>query len=633
MWLRSLLDSLKPRSAQALARQRRRKAVRRLPATARLRLEPLEDRSLPSFLPPVNYAVGEGPAGPVPPVEVVVADFNLDGILDQVAGNTSLLGNGDGTFHFTASLAGGEAVADFNLDGRPDVASRTGSVFLGNGDGTFEPRYLGTAGYSLAAGDLNNDGKPDAVVGYSSGDSWRGFTARLSIVHGNGDGTFGPRNQLDIPDNYGEPSSVALADLDADGLLDVLVGTDNAQLDAYDVYTVSVMWGAGGSANLPGYGERYAGLSGTLAVGDVNGDNHPDIITAFESDEVLVNLGTGNGDFAGPVSYAAGVTPRSPAVTDINGDGLLDLVIANEGRWDGTDYAGKGVSVLLGYGTGGFAAPEHFTTSDPAFDVVAGDFNGDGTTDLTVAVGPLAEPGGAAALLINDGIWTLPPPPPSITISDATVIEGNTGTQAANFTVSLSAASSQTVTVAYSTANGSASAGSDYQAASYTLTFAPGETSKPITILVNGDRLGEPNESFFVTLSAPANATIAGGQGLGTIVDDEPRMSISDVTRAEGKKDQTTLFTFTVTLSAAYDEPVTLSFRTANGTATSNNDYVAKTGTLTFAPGETTKTLTIEVKGDNRREVNEYFYLDLFGNSGNSLFSRNRGLGTILNDD
>jgi hypothetical protein len=113
-----------------------------------------------------------------------------------------------------------------------------------------------------------------------------------------------------------------------------------------------------------------------------------------------------------------------------------------------------------------------------------------------------------------------------------------------------------------------------------------------------------------------------------------PRISISDVTKSEGKKGKKTLFTFTVTLSAAYDQPVTMSFRTVNGTATTgNNDYVARTGTLTFAPGETTKTITIEVKGDSKREGNETFYLDLFGLSSNALFTKNRGLGTILNDD
>ena len=77
-----------------------------------------------------------------------------------------------------------------------------------------------------------------------------------------------------------------------------------------------------------------------------------------------------------------------------------------------------------------------------------------------------------------------------------------------------------------------------------------------------------------------------------------------------------------------------MSFKTVNGTATtSDNDYLAKSGTLTFALGETTKTISTEIKGDNKREADETLYLELFGNSGNSLFTRNRGLGTILNDD
>ena len=151
---------------------------------------------------------------------------------------------------------------------------------------------------------------------------------------------------------------------------------------------------------------------------------------------------------------------------------------------------------------------------------------------------------------------------------------------------------------------------------------------------MTGDRLPEPAETFAVSLSAPTNAAIGDGYGVGTILDDEPRISIGDVARSEGKKNQRTQFTFTVTLSATYDQAVTTSFRTANGTATTGDgDYVAKTGTLTFAPGETTKTVTIEVKGDSKKEADETFYLDLFGLSSNALFTKNRGIGTILNDD
>jgi hypothetical protein len=78
---------------------------------------------------------------------------------------------------------------------------------------------------------------------------------------------------------------------------------------------------------------------------------------------------------------------------------------------------------------------------------------------------------------------------------------------------------------------------------------------------------------------------------------------------------------------------VTLSFRTVNGTAKSGDDYTAKAGTLTFAPGATTKTITIVVNGDSTREADETFYLDLFGNSSNAPFTKDQGLGTILNDD
>src|SRR5262245_47066977 len=236
--------------------------------------------------------------------------------------------------------------------------------------------------------------------------------------------------------------------------------------------------------------------------------------------------------------------------------------------------------------------------------------------------------------------WTpcrrTPPPPtatPHLSIDDVTITEGNAGAVSATFNVTLTVAGSEAITVDYATGDGTAT-GSDYQAASGTLTFAPGEMSKTITVQVNDDRLGEPSETFVVNLGNPTNAAIADGQGVGTILDDEPPLRISDVTKAEGRRGQTTLFTFTVTLSTAYDQTVTMSFRTVNGTATTgNNDYVAKTGTLTFAPGETTKTITIEVKGDSKKEANETFYLDLFGLSSNALFTRNRGLGTILNDD
>src|SRR5262249_22984100 len=140
-----------------------------------------------------------------------------------------------------------------------------------------------------------------------------------------------------------------------------------------------------------------------------------------------------------------------------------------------------------------------------------------------------------ASVLLNDGTWPpLPPAPPTVRIRDATVTEGNTGAGAAYFSVILSAASTETIAVSYATGDGSASTGSDYQAASGTLTFAPGQTQKTITVPVIGDRVGEPNEGFFVNLSSATNAIIVNGQGVGTIVDDEPRINFNDVTVIEG---------------------------------------------------------------------------------------------------
>jgi len=191
------------------------------------------------------------------------------------------------------------------------------------------------------------------------------------------------------------------------------------------------------------------------------------------------------------------------------------------------------------------------------------------------------------------------------------------------------------VTVHYVTADITAAAGSDYTAASGTVTIPAGQTGATITVAVTGDRLPEPTETFALNLSGPTNATVADGQAVATIVDNEPRIRIDDPTKVEGKKNKTTLFTFTVRLTVAYDQPVTMSFSTVDGTATTaDNDYVAKAGTLTFAPGETTKTITIEVKGDNKRESpEEEFYLDLSGTSSNSVLDKKRGIGTILNDD
>ena len=169
------------------------------------------------------------------------------------------------------------------------------------------------------------------------------------------------------------------------------------------------------------------------------------------------------------------------------------------------------------------------------------------------------------------------------------------------FTLTLSAAYGQPVTVGYRTADFSATAGSDYQPASGTLTFAPGETTKTVTVLVNGDRVGEPNEYFLFNLGSPPTPSFADGQGEGTIVDDDtlPQVRISDVTKSEGSGGNT-LFTFTVTLSAPDDQAGDGPLRHGRRHGDDRGGLHGRVRHLTFAPGETSKTITIVVKGDKQ---------------------------------
>jgi thermitase len=230
-------------------------------------------------------------------------------------------------------------------------------------------------------------------------------------------------------------------------------------------------------------------------------------------------------------------------------------------------------------------------------------------------------------------------PPVDIAITGGSVVEGNSGTTRLAFTVTLSAAASTTVTVGYSTADGTALAGSDYTAASGTLSFAPGETAKTILVDVIGDTVYEANETFTVRLSgASANARITTTSAMGTISNDDaeppppatPSLSITSVAALEGAGS----FVFTITLSAASTSKVTVRFATANGTATAGRtgDYTATSGTLTFNPGETTKTVPVAVRNDTLVEADETFFVNLSKASGATI-SVGKGTGTILNDD
>jgi ribosomal protein L35AE/L33A len=191
------------------------------------------------------------------------------------------------------------------------------------------------------------------------------------------------------------------------------------------------------------------------------------------------------------------------------------------------------------------------------------------------------------------------------------------------------------VTVNYATANGTATAPQDYAAVTATtLTFAPGTTTQTITIAVAGDVLTEANETFFVNLTTPVNATITDAQGLGTIVDNDaaPTVSINDVTVTETNAAGVNAV-LTVSLSAASSQTVSVTYATANGTATAPADYTAAAATvLSFTPGTTSRTITVPIAGDLLDENNETFVVNLTAPV-NATIADAQGVGTIVDND
>jgi len=221
---------------------------------------------------------------------------------------------------------------------------------------------------------------------------------------------------------------------------------------------------------------------------------------------------------------------------------------------------------------------------------------------------------------------------PSISVREATVLEGNAGTTQATFVVALSGPSAQTVSFNYATADGTATAGSDYVATSGAASFAPGEVEKPIVVLVNGDTVDETQETFFLDISNVQNATVASNRGNGFIIDDDgPTISINDVTVTEGNAG-TKAATFTLTLSAASVEPIAVRAITTPGTATASTDYTPINVVVTFQPGVVTRTFDVNVIGDTTLEQNETFLVDLSEPFGTTI-AHGEGVGTILDDD
>jgi hypothetical protein len=239
----------------------------------------------------------------------------------------------------------------------------------------------------------------------------------------------------------------------------------------------------------------------------------------------------------------------------------------------------------------------------------------------------------SAGLILNDDL-------PIISIDNQEITEGNDGTKLLVFTVSLSEPSPFDVAFDYATEDGTATAGEDYEAKQGALTILAGQTQATISIVVIGDTVEEDDEAFSVTLSNIQGASIGENTATatGTILDDDglPRITIDNVSKAEGNQGETTQFVFTVKLSSASEEAVTVTYQTAAGTATDGVDYTGIAPTvLTFEPGQTEKTIVVEVIGDDGYGPDETFSVVLSNAVNARVVAGNGdvGVGTIVNDD
>jgi hypothetical protein len=355
----------------------------RLPAsrfqTNRLGMSPTDFAGF-LFLPAVTYSAGPQADS------VAVADVNGDGKLDLVVANgcltpsncaysegevSVLLGNGDGTFRtaVTYSTYGqgtySLAVADLNGDDNPDVIvtndwSNSVSVLMGNGDGTFRTPVVyssgGLAPDSIAVGDVNGDGKPDLVVANFDQNS-NNANGGVSVLRGNGDGTF----QAPVSFSSGgyDATSVAIGDVNGDGHLDlIVVNLCQSVGSCGEPSGVSVLLGNDdGSFNEPVSYSSGVYPSYSVALGDLNRDGHPDLVVGGAADGggmASVLLGNGDGTFQAPIGYSSGFdsTAYGIVIRDVNNDGYSDLVMTDGGGCYRS--CGGGVSLLLGNGDGTF---------------------------------------------------------------------------------------------------------------------------------------------------------------------------------------------------------------------------------------------------------------------------------------
>jgi hypothetical protein len=460
------------------------------------RLEALEDRTVPTFSPSVNYPAGNNPN------IITAADFNHDGKLDvatavwgDYADAGVLLGNGDGTFQDQLRYGGqglnqGITRGDFNEDGDVDLAvtsyiNSQVRLLLGNGDGTFASPITSPCGplpQFLAAGDFNEDGHLDVVTANNG-------AAFLTVLYGDGTGGFPTHRDVPCDDN---PNFVAVADL-GDGHLSLL--TTHGNRDTLDLFR-----GNGDGTFQTAIVLATSDEPIAVAARDLNGDGRLDLAVVNNSgDNVQVFLGQAGAAFATPVTYHTGDGPHDVVFADFNQDGHTDMAVCNQHS--------SSASVFLGRGDGIFSAPFTFGIGSNTNSLVAADFNGDGRADLVTG----NFDSNNISVLLNDGDWppgTFNEPPVLAPIGNKSANPG----RALTFTASATDPDGPPSALTFSLAGAPAGASINAATGAFTWTPTPDDAGRQFTFTVRVTDAGTPNlsdeETITVTVFDPPTSSI-----------------------------------------------------------------------------------------------------------------------------
>jgi hypothetical protein len=592
------------------------------------------------------------------PVHITAADVNKDLSTDLVVTNSQslalLLSDGSGGFAAAKNFpVNGNplsaTVADFNLDGNPDVAfaRRTGpigggvypgdvGVMAGDGmGGLLAPAFFQAGGGTkgIAAADFDQDGRSDLAVTSTF------ISSSVTSILLN---SYAPQPCLSVADvtigesDFGQGSAVF-----------------KIQLSEPSAQAVKVNYATAGVTAVAG--QDFQSRSGRLTFQP--GETEKFISVPIYGDALNEDDETFDFKLSSPAHAVVGT--GKAVGTIINDDPLpsfsVNDVTVTEGTFGGSTAVFKvqlsapsGKNVSVAYSTVGGTAtdikdfqtiggatvgiPAGQTSANVSVFIVGDDIHETDETFFFVLSSPvnatIGDGQGQGTIKDDDRV-------PDAFVEGGFQFEGTGGQTGLAFTVRLSNPSSQIVTIDYATADSTATvAGGDYAPATGTLTFASeNETIKTITVMVNGDTVDETDESFFLNVSNPVNVSLLNTQATGNIFDDDgPTITINDVNVNEGNSG-TTDATFTITLSAPSPQNLGVNFSTANITALFNEDYQRRTNGFVSVPaGSTSATFVIRVNGDTTVEPDESFFVNLSNPSGGTL-ADTQGVCVILDDD